>query len=82
MCNNTNQALARIVMTDGLLRIAKRYPVVGSVHDEGLMMLPENEADEGLKWCIEQMTIEPKYLPGIPLAADGGWHKRYGLAKN
>lgn len=82
VCNNTNQALARIVMTDGLLRIDKRYRVVGSVHDEGLMMLPENEADEGLKWCIEQMTIEPKYLPGIPLAADGGWHKRYGLAKN
>jgi len=82
VCNNTNQALARIVMTDGLLRIDKRYRVVGSVHDEGLMMLPENEADEGLKWCIEQMTVEPKYLPGIPLAADGGWHKRYGLAKN
>ena len=82
VCNNTNQALARIVMTDGLLRIAKRYPVVGSVHDEGIELIPESEADEGLKWCIEQMTIEPKYLPGIPLAADGGWHKRYGLAKN
>jgi hypothetical protein len=28
------------------------------------------------------MTMEPKYMPGIPLAADGGAHKRYGLAKN
>lgn len=80
--NNVVQGTARIVMTDGMLRVGKRYPVVGTVHDELLCLVPENEADEGLKWCIEQMTIEPKYLPGIPLAADGGWHKRYGLAKN
>jgi len=80
--NNVVQGTARIVMTDGMLRVGKRYPVVGTVHDELLCLVPESEADEGLKWCIEQMTIEPKYLPGIPLAADGGWHKRYGLAKN
>lgn len=79
--NNTTQALARIVMTDGMLRVDKRYDVVGTVHDELLCLIPENEADEGIKWVIEQMTVEPKYLPGIPLAAEGGWHKRYGLAK-
>jgi hypothetical protein len=31
---------------------------------------------------LAQMTMEPKYLPGIPLSADGGTHKRYGMAKN
>jgi hypothetical protein len=55
--------------------------VSGTVHDELLCLMPEKEADEGIKWVIDQMTVEPKYLPGIPLAAEGGWHKRYGLAK-
>jgi len=25
--------------------------------------------------------MEPSYMPGIPLAADGGAHRRYGEAK-
>lgn len=80
--NNVTQALARIVMTDGMLRVSKRYPVVGTVHDEQIAMVPEEEAAEALKWVLAQMTMEPRYMPGIPLSADGGTHKRYGMAKN
>jgi hypothetical protein len=79
--NNVTQATARIVMTDGMLRVANRYPVVGTVHDEQIVVVPEREADEALKWVLGQMTVEPKYMPGIPLDADGGAHYRYGLAK-
>jgi DNA polymerase len=79
--NNVTQGTARVVMTDGMLRVAKRYPVVGTVHDELIAIAPEREAKEALKWVLEQMTLEPKYMPGIPLAADGGFHRRYGLAK-
>jgi len=43
--------------------------------------VPENEKEEALAWSIEQMTLEPSYLPGIPLAAEGGFHVRYGEAK-
>ena len=80
--NNVTQALARVVMTDGMLRVSKRYPVVGTVHDEQIAMVPEGEAAEALDWVLAQMTMEPRYMPGIPLAADGGTHKRYGMAKN
>jgi DNA polymerase len=80
--NNVTQATARVVMTDGMLRIAKRYPVVGTVHDEALCLAPVEEAADALPWMIEQMTKEPAYMPGIPLAADGGHHRRYGMAKN
>jgi len=80
--NNVTQALARIVMTDGMLRVSKRYPVVGTVHDEQIAMVPEGEAAEALDWVLAQMTVEPKYMRGIPLSADGGTHKRYGMAKN
>ena len=79
--NNVVQGVARCVMTDGMLRIARRYPIVGTVHDEVLLVAPETEADEAKTWVLAQMTMEPKYLPGIPLAADGGAHRRYGMAK-
>lgn len=79
--NNVTQALARIVMTDGMLRTAKRYPVAGTVHDEQIVVVPEQEGQDALPWVLEQMTMEPKYMPGIPLAAEGGVHRRYGLAK-
>jgi DNA polymerase III epsilon subunit-like protein len=80
--NNITQAVARIVMTDGMLRVSKRYPVVGTVHDEQIVCVPEEEAADALNWVLAQMTMEPKYMQGIPLNADGGTHKRYGLAKN
>jgi hypothetical protein len=69
-------------MTDGMLRIDKRYPVAGTVHDEAIAVAPESEAEEAKNWVLAQMTIEPSYLPGIPLSASGGVHKRYGLAKD
>jgi len=82
VCNNVTQGTARIIMSDGLLRIDQRYRVLGTVHDEGIGLLPEAEAQEGYAWMLQQMTVEPKWMRGIPLAADGGVHKRYGMAKN
>jgi DNA polymerase len=80
--NNVVQGTARIVMTDGMLRVSKRYFVAGTVHDEQIAVVPEDEAQGAFAWMIEQMTTVPSYMPGIPLAADGGVHRRYGLAKN
>jgi hypothetical protein len=69
-------------MTDGMLRTAKKYFVAGTVHDEQIVVVPDAEVAEAKTWVLAQMVVEPKYMPGIPLAADGGAHKRYGLAKN
>jgi DNA polymerase len=80
--NNITQALARIVMTDGMLRVSKRYPVKGTVHDELIAVVPDAEVEDAKTWVLAQMTTEPRYMPGIPLNADGGAHRRYGLAKN
>ena len=80
--NNIIQGVARIVMTDGMLRVQKRYPVKGTVHDELICVVPDEEADDAKTWVLAQMTMEPRYLPGIPLNAEGGAHRRYGLAKN
>jgi len=80
--NNVTQALARIVMTDGMLRVTKRYPVVGTVHDELIALVSDDEIEHAKTWVLAQMTMEPSYMPGIPLNADGGAHQRYGMAKN
>ena len=78
---NIVQAVARCVMTDGMLRIQKRYPVVLTVHDEAVALVPEAEAESAYEFMIDCMTTAPKYMPGIPLAADGGWGKCYGDIK-
>jgi DNA polymerase len=80
--NNVTQGVARCVMTDGMLRVAKRYPVKGTVHDELIAVVPDAEVEDAKTWVLAQMTMEPRYMPGIPLEADGGAHRRYGLAKN
>lgn len=78
---NVVQAVARCVMTDGMLRIQKRYSCVLTVHDEVVCLVPEDEAKEAERWVLEQMIKDPSYMPGIPLDAETGCNKRYGEAK-
>ena len=79
--NNIVQGTARVVMTDGMLRVDKKYPVVGTVHDELLCVVPDAEVEGAKGWVLEQMIAPPKYMPGIPLNSEVGAHRRYGLAK-
>ena len=78
---NVVQAVARCVMTDGMLRIQKRYSCVLTVHDEVVCLVPEDEAVEAEAWVLKQMIVEPSYMQGIPLDAETGCNKRYGEAK-
>ena len=80
--NNIVQGTARCVMTDGMLRVAKKYPLVGTVHDELIAVIPEGDEDYAKTWVLAQMTMEPPYLSGIPLDAGVGVHKRYGMTKD
>ena len=81
VCNNVTQGTARIIMSDGLLRSQKRYPVKGSAHDEGIFLLPESDKDVVAPWIKAQMTKEPVWMPGIPLDADVNVGVRYGDIK-
>jgi hypothetical protein len=81
LVENIVQAVARCVMTDGMLRIQERYPCVLTVHDEVVVLVPENEAEIAETWVHAQMIKEPPYMKGIPLDADSSYAKRYGDAK-
>ena len=81
LTENIVQAVARCVMTDGMLRIQNRYPCVLTVHDEVVVAVPESEEADAKTWVLAQMVMEPKYMPGIPLAAEVDSGQRYGDAK-
>jgi DNA polymerase len=81
LTENIVQAVARCVMTDGMLRIQNKYSCVLTVHDEVVCLVPEAEEENAKTWVLAQMTMEPKYMLGIPLAAEVGSAKRYGEAK-
>jgi DNA polymerase len=81
LVENIVQAVARCVMTDGMLRIQERYPCVLTVHDEVVALVPEEEATEAENWVLAQMVMEPHYMAGIPLDAEVSSAKRYGDAK-
>jgi len=81
LTENIVQAVARCIMTDGMLRIQKRYPCVLTVHDEVVVLVPDTEVKEAEPWVLRQMTVEPKYMQGIPLNAETGAARRYGDAK-
>lgn len=78
---NVVQAVARCVMTDGMLRIQPKYPCVLTVHDEVVVLVPDAEVEQAEPWVLKQMIAQPKYMPDIPLAAETGVGKRYGDAK-
>lgn len=81
LVENVVQAVARCVMTDGMVRIQKRYPCVLTVHDEVVVLVPDAEVAEAEKWVHAQMIKNPTYLDGIPLDAESSFAKRYGDAK-
>jgi len=81
LVENIVQAVARCVMTDGMLRIQERYPCVLTVHDEVVVLVPDEEVEEAEKWVHAQMVMEPQYMKGIPLDAESSYAKRYGDAK-
>jgi len=81
LTENIVQAVARCVMTDGMLRIQEKYPCVLTVHDEVVALVPEDDAEETEKWVLAQMVMDPEYMKGIPLDAEASSAKRYGDAK-
>jgi DNA polymerase I-like protein with 3'-5' exonuclease and polymerase domains len=75
---NLTQALARIVITEQMVRIGQQYPVAFQVHDEIIAVVPEAEADHALAWMLKEMSVPPKWAPDLPVACEGGYGYTYG----
>jgi len=69
---NVIQALARCVMGEAMVRIHKQYPIALTIHDAVYCVVPEDEAQDALKFIVSELKREPEWAPGLPLDAEGG----------
>jgi DNA polymerase len=75
---NVCQALARIVIGEQMLMVAKKYRVVMTVHDAVACIVPENEVETGKEYVEMCMRIRPSWAPELPLNCEAGYGKSYG----
>lgn len=75
---NICQAVARCVIGEQMLRIAKRYRVVLTVHDAVACIAPIEEAAEARAYVEECMSWRPAWAPDLPLACESGVGASYG----
>lgn len=75
---NVCQALARIVIGEQMLMIAKKYRVVLTVHDAIACLVPEDEAQRGVEFVEICMRIRPSWAPDLPLNCESGYGKTFG----
>jgi DNA polymerase len=75
---NLCQALARCIIGEQMLRIAKRYKVALTVHDAVMAVVKEEEQNEAMVYIDECMKWRPKWAQELPLACELGVGKSYG----
>lgn len=75
---NVCQALARIVIGEQMLMVAKKYRVVMAVHDAIACIAPEAEAETAKEYVELCMRLRPSWAPELPLNCEAGYGKSYG----
>jgi len=75
---NVCQALARIVIGDQMLLVAKKYQVVMTVHDAIACIVPEAEVERAVEYVELCMRIRPQWGLDLPLNCESGSGKSYG----
>ena len=75
---NVCQALARIIIGDQMLLIAKKYKVVMTVHDAIACIVPDAEVERGVEFVELSMRLRPEWASDLPLNCESGYGKSYG----
>ncbi len=78
-CENVTQAVAHDLLRHSLRRLEEeKLDVVLHVHDEIVLEVPEQSADEAAARLVEIMCEAPSWAAGLPLNAEVAVMKRYG----
>jgi DNA polymerase len=75
---NICQALARIVIGEQMLMVARKLRVVMTVHDAVGAIAPEAEADKAREFVEACMRIRPKWATALPLNCESKMGASYG----
>jgi DNA polymerase len=78
MVENVTQALARIIIGDQLLMVARRYRVALTVHDSIVAIAPASEEAKAVEYITGCMRIRPKWAPTLPLSCEAKTGVNYG----
>lgn len=76
--HNCVQSLARDIIAEQMLQIDKRFHVVGTVHDEVICVVANEEVEEAQEYMLECMRTPPAWAPGLCLDAEIGVGDSYG----
>jgi DNA polymerase len=75
---NVCQAIARCIIGEQMIRIAKRYNVVLTVHDAIACVVKDGEVKEAQAYIEECMKWTPEWADGLPVSCESGYGKSYG----
>ena len=78
---NIVQGLARCIIGEQMIQIAKRYKVVLTVHDSVLVLVKKEEVEEGRLYIEACMREVPYWAKGLPLDCESGVGENYGDCK-
>lgn len=78
LTENVVSGVCRDIMAQCLIRLEREgLPVVLHVHDEIVIEVPEDRADESLRRMLEIMSSPPAWAAGFPIQAEGFASPRY-----
>ena len=75
---NVCQAVARCIIGEQMILIAKRYQVTHTVHDAVACIAPEDQAEEAQAYVEECMRWVPDWAEGLPVNCESGYGRSYG----
>tara|TARA_R100000951_G_scaffold29452_2_gene25480 strand:- start:437 stop:2254 length:1818 start_codon:yes stop_codon:yes gene_type:complete len=75
---NVCQAVARCIIGEQMLLIAKKYKVVMTVHDSIVCSVVEDEVEQAQTYIEKCMRYVPTWCEGMPLDCESGTGKSYG----
>ena len=78
LIENVCQALARIIIGEQMLMVAKKYKVVMTVHDAIALIVPEHEVETAKEYVELCMRLRPKWARELPLNCEAGYGRSYG----
>ena len=78
LIENVCQALARIIIGEQMLMVARSYRVVMTVHDAVGVVAPNEKAEEAQRFVESCMRIRPKWAAALPLNCESKMGASYG----
>ena len=75
---NVCQAVARCIIGEQMLLIARKYKVVMTVHDSIVCSVKEDEVEQAQTYIEKCMRYVPTWCQGMPLDCESGIGKSYG----